>query len=79
MDVGKTRALQNQLDQNKRQLQRVNDQIEASKKGLRSSLKVEKETRAQLEVRMAMVEDELYEVKDLKEKTSLELLDLQGS
>ena len=52
--------------------------MEQSKRGLESSLKVEKETRAELEVRMAVVEDELYEVSDLKEKISLELSNLQG-
>ena len=85
VDVGKTRVLQSQLDQKKRQLQfnsqqlqRVNSQMEASKRGLESSLTMEKETRAELEVRMAVVEDELYEVRDLKEKISSELRDLQG-
>ena len=52
--------------------------MEQSKRGLESSLKVEKETRAELEVRMAVVEDELFEVKDLNEKMSLELDNLQG-
>ena len=52
--------------------------MEESKRGLESTLKVEKETRAELEVRMAVVEDELYEVKDLKEKISLELTNMQG-
>lgn len=86
VDVGKTRVLQSQLDQKKRQLQfnsqqlqRVNSQMEASKRGLESSLTMEKETRAELEVRMAVVEDELYEVRDLKEKISSELSDLQGA
>ena len=40
---------------------------------------MEKETRAELEVRMAVVEDELYEVRDLSEKMSLELSNLQGT
>ena len=53
--------------------------MEESKRGLESSLTVEKETRAELEVRMAVVEDELYEVRDLKEKISLELSQLQGT
>ena len=85
MDVGKTRVLQSQLDQKKRQLQfnsqqlqRVSSKMEESKKGLESSLKVEKETRAELEVRMAVVEDELYEVRDLNEKINVELSNLQG-
>lgn len=52
--------------------------MEESKRGLESSLTTEKETRAELEVRMAVVEDELYEVRDLKEKISLELSQLQG-
>ena len=85
VDVGKTRVLQSQLDQKKRQLQahsqqlqRVSSQMEESKRGLESTLKVEKETRAELEVRMAVVEDELYEVKGLKENISLELTNLQG-
>ena len=53
--------------------------MEESKRGLESSLTMEKETRAELEVRMAVVEDELYEVRDLKEKISLELSQLQGT
>lgn len=85
VDVGKTRVLQSQLDQKRRQLQfnsqqlqRVSSLMEQSKRGLESSLTTEKETRAELEVRMAVVEDELYEVTDLKEKISLELTNLQG-
>ena len=85
VDIGKARSLQHQLEQRDRQLQaskqelhRVSTELEDSKKSLETEVKREKETRAELEVRLALVEEELFKASEDKEKVGTELTELQG-
>ena len=59
-------------------LQQVNSQMEESKKNLETEIQKEKKNKAEMEVRLAVVEDELFEVRESREKLNTEFTDLQG-
>lgn len=85
VDAREARILQSQLEQKHRQLEAnsqqlhlVSSQMKESKNSLETGLRLEKATRAELEVRLAFVEDELQQANESRERLSADFSSLQG-